>query len=128
MKIYEDYTGPVWSETLKAARAQGRRIVHCPPPPGRTLDEDGVMFFVKVLFHDNERLAEHSGPIRTETVALNVMGHRRKVERPTPTRPPVQYHYRPRTLMLPGEGQRETPERRMERGLPPFVEGGWRCP
>ena len=57
MKLYDDYTGPVYSERLVAARAQGRRIVHCPPPPGRTLDEDGVMFFVRVLYHDNERLA-----------------------------------------------------------------------
>ena len=62
MKLYDEYAGPVWSSMLAKAREQGRRIVRCPPPPGRSLDEDGIMFFVKVLYHDNERLAAFTRP------------------------------------------------------------------
>ena len=61
MKLYEEYDGQVWSPELVAAREQGKRIVRCPPPPGRSLDEDGIMFFVRILYHDNERLAAFAG-------------------------------------------------------------------
>ena len=68
MKLYDEYEGRVWAPELVAARAQGKRIVRDTTAPVR-YHGFTPMFEVKVLHHDNERLAAFAS--RKPAAALN---------------------------------------------------------